>query len=247
MSQFEYSLPGLRGKVAIVTGHKSGIGAATYALLAQLGVTVVGFDLPEQDLSKSDKIEGYVNTVIQSYGDIDILINNAGITLNGTILETSSEEIDRVLAVNFKAPFLLMQAVIPSMLRRGKGAIVNNASDQALIGKKAAAIYGASKAAIAQLTKSAALDWGPHNIRVNCIAPGSTDTPMLAFVFDDLAQRYQPHQTGTDLLNACRAAIPLQRLAQPTEIAWAIAFLASDAASYITGAVIPVDGGGVAQ
>lgn len=247
MNQFAYSLPGLRGKVAIVTGHKSGIGAATYSLLTRLGVTVVGFDLPEQDLSKSDKIEGYVHTVIQSYGDIDILINNAGITLNGTILETTSDDIDRVLAVNFKAPFLLMQAVIPSMLKRGKGAIVNNASDQALIGKKAAAIYGASKAAIAQLTKSAALDWGPHNIRINCVAPGSTDTPMLSFVLNDLAQRYYPHQSGTDLLNACRAAIPLQRLAQPTEIAWAIAFLASDAASYITGAVVPVDGGGVAQ
>ncbi|WP_448562367.1 SDR family NAD(P)-dependent oxidoreductase [Trichothermofontia sp.] len=247
MSQFEYSLPGLRGKVAIVTGHKRGIGAATYALLEQLGVTVIGFDLPEYDLGKTEKITSYVNAVIQSYGEIDILINNAGITQNGTILETSAAEIDRVLAINFKAPFLLMQAVIPSMLKRGKGAIVNNASDQALIGKKYAAIYGASKAAIAQLTKSAALDWGPHNIRVNCVAPGSTDTPMLEFVFKDLAQRYYPQNTASEMLQACRAAIPLQRLAQPAEIAWAIAFLASDAASYITGAVIPVDGGGVAQ
>jgi len=247
MKEFAYHLPGLAGKVAIVTGHKRGIGQATHTLLSQLGVTVVGFDLPEYDLSQSDRIEGYVNAVIEQYGEIDILVNNAGITTNGSILETSIAMMDQVLAINFKAPFLLMKAVIPSMLRQGKGAIVNNASDQALIGKKYAAIYGASKAAIAQLTKSAALDWGPQNIRVNCIAPGSTTTPMLQFVFEELAQRYYPQSSAQDLLDQCQASIPLQRLAQPEEIAWAIAFLASDAASFMTGVVMPVDGGGVAQ
>ena len=115
---------------------------------------------------------------------------------------------------------------------------MNNASDQAFIGKRDSSIYGASKAALAQLTLSSALDWGPHRIRVNCVAPGSTDTPMLRKVVQELSAM----RGGEDLSRLYQSSIPLGRFAHPREIAWVITFLASDAASFMTGTVIPVDG-----
>jgi NAD(P)-dependent dehydrogenase (short-subunit alcohol dehydrogenase family) len=151
-----------------------------------------------------------------------------------------------VLSVNFKAPFMLIQASLRHMLQQGSGSIVNIASDQALIGKRHGAIYGASKAALAQLTKSAALDWGPHGIRCNCVAPGSTDTPMLRRVLTDLHARY-PDEYPEDSARLYADSIALRRFAAPKEIARLVAFLASEASSYMTGAVIPIDGGFTAQ
>lgn len=236
-------LPGLKDKVAIVTGHRSGIGEAVATLLREHGVRVHGFDLPEIDLRNLESLAHYVDDVAAREGRLDILINNAGVTHLGNLLHTTIQEMQDVLAVNLEAPFLLMKAAIPHMLRTGGGAIVNNASDQAFIGKRDSSIYGASKAALAQLTMSTALDWGPKNIRANCVAPGSTDTPMLRKVIQELSAM----RGGEDLSRVYQSAIPLGRFAEPREIAWVIAFLASDAASFMTGTVIPVDGGGVAQ
>jgi len=151
-----------------------------------------------------------------------------------------------VMAVNFRAPFALMRAVLPSMIARGKGAIVNVASDQALIGKRFSAAYGASKAALGQLTKSAALDWAGKGIRVNCVAPGSTDTAMLREVTATLQRRWPGHFPAS-AQDQYRETVPLGRLAKPDEIAAVVAFLASEASSFITGAVLPVDGGETAQ
>ncbi len=236
-------LPGLEKKVAIVTGHRSGIGEAVATLLREHGAIVHGFDLPDVDLSHLERIAQHVDDVAAREGRIDILINNAGVTHLGNLLNTTIAEMQHVLAVNVQAPFLLMKATIPHMLKTGAGAIVNNASDQAFIGKRDSSIYGASKAALAQLTMSTALDWGPKNIRVNCVAPGSTDTPMLRKVVQELSAM----RGGEDLSKVYQSAIPLGRFANPREIAWVITFLASDAASFMTGAIIPVDGGGVAQ
>ena len=235
-------LPGLDKKVAIVTGHRSGIGEAVAILLREHGVIVHGFDLPDVDLRDLESLARHVDDVAAREGHIDILINNAGVTHLGNLLQTTIPEMKAVLAVNLEAPFLLMKAVIPHMVRAGGGAIVNNASDQAFIGKRDSSIYGASKAALAQLTMSSALDWGSKNIRVNCVAPGSTDTPMLRKVVQELS-----NMRGEDLSRVYQAAIPLGRFANPREIAWVITFLASDAASFMTGAIVPVDGGGVAQ
>jgi NAD(P)-dependent dehydrogenase (short-subunit alcohol dehydrogenase family) len=239
-------LPGLEGKTAIVTGHTQGIGRAVHELLTDSGCSVHGIDLPEHDLKELDRIAGWVDGIGAETGRIDILVNNAGVTNIGDILETPLSEVEDILTVNLKAPFMLIKAVLPYMLRQGSGAVVNNASDQALIGKRHSAIYGASKAALAQLTKSAALDWGPHGIRFNAIAPGSTDTPMLRRVLDELHARY-PTAYPLDNESVYKESIALRRLASPSEIAWLVAFLASDASSFMTGTLIPVDGGFTAQ
>ncbi|MCL2428923.1 MAG: SDR family oxidoreductase [Alphaproteobacteria bacterium] len=237
---------GLHGRRAIVTGHRGGIGAAVTELFERDGVEVIGLDLPDFDLADIATLESRLDRLIAARGVVDVLVNCAGVTVLGTVLETPPDEVERVFRVNFLAPYTLMRAVLPGMVERNRGAIVNIASDQALIGRPLSAAYGASKGALAQLSRSAALDWARHNIRVNCIAPGSTDTAMLGYVIDELARRY-PDRFAAPSDAAYRAAVPLGRFARSEEIAAAIAFLASDAASFITGIVLPVDGGTTAQ
>ena len=237
---------GLAGRRAIVTGHKGGIGGAIARILTEDGVEVIGLDLPEFDLSDPHTVEARAAAMIAVRGPVDILVNNAGATILGSVLETSITEVEKIFRVNFLAPYALIRAVLPGMIAQRRGAVVNIVSDQAIIGKQVSAAYGASKGALAQLTRSAALDWARHNIRFNAIAPGSTDTAMLGLVIRELAEKY-PDRFAASSDAAYKAGVPLGRFAQPEEIAMAVAFLASDAASFLTGVILPVDGGTTAQ
>jgi len=250
----------LAGKIAIVTGGASGIGRATAELFALEGASVVVADVNEQagraateliaksggracferaDVTLADDCRRLVDRALREFGRIDILLNNAGIIRRATILDLSEEDWDRVMAVNVKSIYLLSREVIPHMQKSGGGSIINTASGWGLAGGMRAAVYCASKGAVVLLTKAMALDHGPQKIRVNCICPGDTDTGML---------RSEAKQLGepSDHFLEEAAKRPLGRVGSPAEIAHAVLYLASDASSFVTGAALVVDGGGLA-
>lgn len=245
------------GRVAVVTGGARGIGAATAAALAGAGASVVIADVEveagrataqdlhcdfvEADVSRAADVEALMRAAAERLGGLDVLVNNAGIVLAKSALDTSEEEWDRVLAVNLKGAWLCARAAAPLMARRGGGSIVNVASNAGLVGFPNAAAYCASKGGLAHLTKALALDLAPLGIRVNAVCPGHTRTPM--------AERFVAAQAdpAAFLADFVGRQHPLGRMAEPEEIARSIRFLASDEASFITGAVLPADGGYTAR
>ena len=241
----------LKGKVAIVTGGASGIGAATVALFVAEGATVIVADISEAPLQKvqasaqvlpkildvtsEEGWEKLTKDVFEEFGSIDILINNAGMASDKGMNETTEKDWMQLHKINSWGAFLGIKHVVPYMKKAEKGAIVNTVSYTALIGAGINA-YTASKGSARALSKAAAVELGSFNIRVNSIYPGVIQTPMSAAVSE--------HK---EMIEGLISATPLGRLGQAVEVANAILFLASDEATYITGAELTIDGGYSAQ
>jgi NAD(P)-dependent dehydrogenase (short-subunit alcohol dehydrogenase family) len=246
---------GLNGASVIVTGGGSGIGAAAVRQFAAAGANLVVADVNADaaqavaddivsvggsaicvvgDLSRQDVVDKVVGAAVEAFGTVDVLVNNAGImdSMSGPD-ETSDAEWERVLRVNLTAPFLLTRAVVPLMLSRGKGAIVNTASEASLRGSAAGTAYTVSKHGLVGLTRSAAVMYRGRGIRVNAIAPGATATNIQVDI--------DPTHTGPTAIGPYMSNVG--RVADADETAAVIVFLASDAASDVTGVVLPVDGG----
>jgi NAD(P)-dependent dehydrogenase (short-subunit alcohol dehydrogenase family) len=250
----------LKGKVALITGGASGIGRSTALLFAREGAAVAVADIDTAggqsvvdeigsgggralfipcDVTRAADCRGAVEDTVGAFGRLDILFNNAGVIRRATLLEIGEEEWDRVMAVNVRSVFLMSKYAIPHMERAGGGSIINTSSGWGIKGGPKAVSYCASKGAVTNMTRAMAIDHGAQNIRVNALCPGDTDTPMLR------GEAAQLGQAEGDFM-AEAAQRPLHRYAQPEEIAQAALYLASDAASYMTGSTLVIDGGGLA-
>ncbi len=253
----------LTGKVAVVTGAAKGIGAAVARIFVRegAGVALVDVDQPaaeelaaelhaagadaiaiRADVSLAVDAERLAAETLAHFGGVDILVNNAGIQTYGTVETMTEAEWDRTLNVNLKSLFLVSKYLIPAIRRRGGGSVVNIASVQALATQPDVSAYAASKGGIVSMTRSMALDFAADNIRVNCVCPGSVDTPLLRNAAADAGI--------SDLAGAMRnwgALHALNRIAQPGEVAEMVLFLASPRSSFCTGAAYLVDGGMLAS
>ena len=254
----------LAGKVAFVTGGGQGIGRTTALLFAREGARIglidkdggsadtVAAEIAEAggtaeafagDVSRKDEVAGAIDRTVETFGALHILVNNAGVTLTRPFLDTSPEDIDLLVDVNLKGIIFASQAAVPHIVRAGGGAIVHDASNAGLVGRPWQPVYGATKAGIVSLTKAMALALAGDGIRVNCVCPGSIDTGMLRQALATSGD-FEQSRRRTEMV------IPIGRIGAPEDVAYATLFLAGDEAGYITGAVLPVDGGrtaGVAE
>jgi NAD(P)-dependent dehydrogenase (short-subunit alcohol dehydrogenase family) len=248
----------VQGKVILVTGGGSGIGRATALKLAHEGAKIVIADYVQEggertvkmikeadgnasfiqaDVSRASQVEAMVAETVRTYGRLDGAFNNAGIEgQNATTVDCGEENFDSIIAINLKGVWLCMKYEIRQMLEQGGGSIVNTASICGLVGLESMPAYNASKHGVVGLTRTAALEYAPKNIRVNCVCPGAIRTPMMERFLDKGASEQ-------DLIGA----EPVGRMGQPEEIAQGVLWLLSDAASFVTGHPMAIDGGWVAR
>jgi meso-butanediol dehydrogenase / (S,S)-butanediol dehydrogenase / diacetyl reductase len=234
----------LQGRIAIVTGAASGMGAATARLLSEAGATVLGADIAPNpaialigDVADSAFCDAAVAKAVALHGRLDILVNAAGVIVRADAPATDDAAWYRQMRVNVDGTFFMCRAAIRQMRQQGSGAIVNFGSIWGSAGGKGHVAYATAKGAVHNLTRSLALDHAREGIRVNAVCPGEVDTPMLRG-----AGRAVP-LTDAQLADMADRVVPNGRLAQPEEIGRVAVFLCSDAASYMTGALVPVDGG----
>lgn len=251
----------LEGKVAVITGGAIGIGAAIAALFAHEGAEVALTDIDAiraeetgrrirdrgrvcrsyaMDVRNAQQIAAVVEQIIQDFKRVDILVNNAGIWRPGRVTDLDEETWDAVLDTNLKSVFLVSKHVLPAMIQAGHGVIINVASVAGLVGAPEASAYAASKGGIVNLSRSMALDFAPHNIRVNCLCPGLTDTAQG----DSVVGHYKP---TTDSTEAKRTWQPLHRVGTADDSAKAAVYLASEDSEFMTGSIFVIDGGLTAQ
>jgi NAD(P)-dependent dehydrogenase (short-subunit alcohol dehydrogenase family) len=241
----------LEGKVAFVTGFGSGLGQAIAMLFAKQGAVVAGTSTTEAkgrdtvrmiessggktlfhpgDVSDSKQMKALIDETVKRFGGLDIVVNSAGVRTNGSITEITEEQWDRTIDVNLKGVFVVSRLAIPEMIKRGGGVILNIGARSGIAGQAGRAAYCASKGGMITLTEAMAMDYAREKIRVNCICPGPTRTPMVDTSTPEKLARY-------------KTRVPLGRIGEPEDIAQAALYLASDDASMVTAAILPVDGG----
>lgn len=244
-------------QVAIVTGGSLGIGLAVCQTLCEQGYRVYNLDIRDFetplsgatwmacDVSDCTQVSSCVERVAQQCGRIDALVSNAGVHFSATIEDTTEADLERVLAINVKGAYAAVRAALPSMKARRQGSIVLMASDQALVAKRNSFAYNLSKAALASMARTTALDYADYNIRVNAVCPGTIETPLYHAAIDNYVQK-----SGADAQAVHReeaALQPLGRLGQAREVAELTAFILSDKAAFMTGSLQVIDGGYTAQ
>ena len=241
----------LQGKVALVTGFGSGLGQAIAIMFAKEGAAVAGISKTEAkglettaiiekaggkalfragDVCDSAQLAALIGDTVKRFGGLDILVNSAGVRTNGSITEITEDDWDRTLDTNLRAVFVASRLAIPEMQKRGGGVILHIAARSGMLGQAGRAAYCASKGGMVTLTEAMAMDHAKDRIRVNCICPGPTRTPMVDTSTPEKLARY-------------KTRVPIGRIGEPDDIAYAAVYLASDEASMVTAAILPVDGG----
>ena len=241
----------LRDKVAFITGFGSGLGQAIAVMFAKEGAAVAGISPTESkgrqtvslveklggtalywpaDVSDSRQVKAAIDETVRQLGGIDTVVNSGGVRTNGSITDITEDDWDRTLDVNLKGAFLVSRLAIPEMKRRGGGVILHIAARSGMLGQSGRAAYCASKGGMVRLTEAMAMDHGADKIRVNSISSGSTRTPMVDTSTPEKLARY-------------KTRVPIGRIGEPEDVAYAALYLASDEASMVTAAILPVDGG----